>query len=77
MVSEKFPEVTDVEPNVKTATALSDAFESLYNNAQSNAPDEVKLLHVTDALGVQKATIPVPPVLAGAVAFVTAAPPAV
>jgi len=37
----------------------------------------VRLAHEIDAEGVQKAMMPVPPVFAGAVAFVTVAPPAV
>jgi len=77
IVNEKLPDVTDCVPNVKAATALSDAFVSLYNNAQSNDPDDVRFDQVTEALGVQNATIPVPPELLGALPFVTALPPAV
>ena len=73
----KFPDVTDCDPNVNTATALSVALVSLYSRAQSNAPELVKLVHETDADGVQKATIPVPPVVDGALPLVTATPPAV
>ena len=77
MVREKLPDVTDCEPNVNTATALLVALVSLYRSAQSNAPELVKLDHDTEADGVQKATIPVPPVVDGALPLVTATPPAV
>ena len=77
MVREKLPDVTDCDPNVNTATALSVALVSLYRSAQSNAPELVKLVQETEADGVQKATIPVPPVVDGALPLVTATPPAV
>ena len=73
----KFPDVTDCEPNVNTATALSVALVSLYSRAQSNAPELVRLVQDTEADGVQKATIPVPPDVDGALPLVTATPPAV
>ena len=73
----KLPDVTDCDPNVNTATALLVALVSLYRSAQSNAPELVKFDQETEADGVQKATIPVPPDVDGALPLVTATPPAV
>lgn len=77
MVKVNVPAVTVCDPKVKTATALSAVIELLYKSMQSNAAALVRVGHDSEALGVQNATIPVPPVLAGTVALVTAIPPAV
>lgn len=71
IVNVKLPEVTVCDENVYDPTALS-LCVSLYSNAQSVV--NVTVDHDTDADGVQYAVVPE---LVGAVAFVTAAPPAV
>jgi hypothetical protein len=76
MLIVKLPAVTVCDPKVKTATALPAVLLELYKSTASNAAI-VAVVHENAADGVQKAIMPVPPVLAGAVALVTVTPPAV
>ena len=73
MVKLKLPADTVCDPKVNAATALFD-WVLLYNNTQSNAVAKVTVVHEKAADGVQKAVVPEDD---GAVALVTATPPAV
>lgn len=74
IVNVKFPAVIVCEPNVKVPTAFLPAAVSLYMVKASNAVAKVTVVQAIDALGVQKAVVPVE---VGAVALVNAAPVAV
>ena len=74
IVSVNVPATTDCEPKVCTETCSFDALVSLYIVMQSKAPELVKADQETDADGVKHAVVPES---AGAVAVVSAAPPAV
>jgi len=74
MVKVKLPAVTVCDPKVNTPTAFLPAAVSLYRRSASKAVDKVTVVQDKEALGVQKAVVPVD---VGTVAFVTAVPPAV
>ena len=76
IVSVKSAAVMDCELKVKTATASSSVSVDLLlmSNAASNAPLEVKAVHVTFADGVQNAVVPLDE---GTVALVSSFPFAV
>lgn len=61
------------DEKVKTPTAKLPVEAVLYIVMQSNAPDDVRLVHTKEADGVQNDVVPE---LVGAVALVMALPPA-